>query len=162
MRRAIAILMACANSCLVKFRLLAGRSRKRFQAAAQIHLRYPPYCVEKLAFPSNGSNFSKSALSKPLFLLSHVSAETSGNPRYGVFQHNRPIDKQTPALLRFLGQGPSRPFAKRGLGPYSYISNALFLGVGLDPMANNNNWDGCIEQRCKRVSLTVLKFRSLC
>jgi hypothetical protein len=48
------------------------------------------YCVEKLAFPSNGSNFSKSALSKPLFLLSHVSAETSGNPRYGVFQHNRP------------------------------------------------------------------------
>jgi hypothetical protein len=49
------------------------------------------YSVEKLLPGGNSINFCKTSTPNPLFLLRHVSAETSENLRNGVFQHNRPF-----------------------------------------------------------------------
>ena len=48
------------------------------------------YSVEKLGSFVNSINYGKLSEYNSLFLLRHVSAETSENRRKGVFQQNRP------------------------------------------------------------------------
>jgi hypothetical protein len=48
------------------------------------------YCVEKLVHAWISVNPDDFSTSNSLFLLGHVSAETSKPAELGVFQHNRP------------------------------------------------------------------------
>ena len=61
--------------------------------------RFPAYSVEKLGSSGNSINFGELDRSNPLFLLSHISAETPENRRKGVF--NRIGQKQTFVNLIF-------------------------------------------------------------